>query len=226
MDALLNAHTEREADLPPHIGHDSNVTSKEQGSLQGVSSDYAQKKDHHWFVLRVTYNRVVTAYERAVTEGITAYLPMHDTYKLDVGKRRRTREPLIPNIVFIYATRQRADSFVSRPTDSSTFYIRYYLDRTQRPGPDQKHPPLTIPYAAMINFIMATSTDSEHTRLVGPEQCHYRSGDMVRVIDGSFKGIVGRVARISGQQRVVVEVAGLCLFATAYIPSCFIQKMT
>lgn len=37
------------------------------------------------------------------------------------------------------------------------------------------------------------------------------------------KGVVGKVARIAGQQRIVVEISGLCLVATAYIPTDFIE---
>ena len=48
---------------------------------------------------------------------------------------------------------------------------------------------------------------------------------MVRVIDGDFKGVVGKVARVCGQQRVVVEIKGVCLVSTAYIPSAFIEKI-
>lgn len=47
---------------------------------------------------------------------------------------------------------------------------------------------------------------------------------MVRVMDGEFAGVEGRVARVSGQQRVVVEVEGVCLIATAYIPSAVLEK--
>lgn len=47
---------------------------------------------------------------------------------------------------------------------------------------------------------------------------------MVKVIGGEFEGVTGKVARIAGQQRVVVEISGLCLVATAYIPSAFIEK--
>ena len=67
------------------------------------------------------------------------------------------------------------------------------------------------------------SLDSEHVRIVSSEQCHYKSGDIVKVIDGEFEGVVGKVARIAGQQRVVVEISGLCLVATAYIPTDFIK---
>ena len=77
----------------------------------------------------------------------------------------------------------------------------------------------------MMNFIRLTSIDNEHIRLVNPEQCYYKSGDLVKVIEGEFTGIEGRVARVAGQQRVVVELSGICLITTAYIPSAFIQKI-
>ena len=75
----------------------------------------------------------------------------------------------------------------------------------------------------MLNFIKLTSVESEHIKLVEPERCHYKSGDKVRIVEGDFAGVVGRVARIAGQQRVVVEINGLCMVATAYIPSAFLE---
>ena len=38
------------------------------------------------------------------------------------------------------------------------------------------------------------------------------------ITEGEFKDIHGRVTRIAGQQRVVVELFDGCLVATAYIP--------
>lgn len=104
-----------------------------------------------------------------------------------------------------------------------TSVLKFYLDKTKPLEDNGKHPPLTIPFTSMTNFIKATSTDSEHVRIVSAEQCHYKSGDIVKVIEGEFKGVTGRVARIAGQQRIVVEISGLCLVATAYIPTEFIE---
>ena len=106
-----------------------------------------------------------------------------------------------------------------------TSVVNFYLDKTKPLEENGKHPPLTIPFTAMTNFIKATSTDSEHVRVVSSEQCHYKSGDMVKVIDGEFKGVTEKVVRIAGQQRVVVEISGLCLISTAYTPSAFIEKI-
>ena len=119
---------------------------------------------------------------------------------------------------------QTIDAIVKKKGDAPQV-IKYYRDKTKPVGFDGKHPPMTIPYTAMTNFIRVTSTDSDHVRVVSPKQCRFKSGDKVRVTEGEFKGIMGRVVRIAKQQRVVVEVAGLCMVATAYIPSRFIERI-
>ncbi|MGM9840779.1 MAG: UpxY family transcription antiterminator [Candidatus Limisoma sp.] len=223
MNALLNAHTSRGDNLPPHIGLTPNVIPEAQGSDTGVSSGYTRSGNHEWFVLRATYNRLNAALEKAKETGIKTYVPTHYVNKIVAGKKKRVLQPLLPGLVFIYATREEADSFVKKTIEEPSSFVKYYLDKTLPRESNGKNPPLTIPYDAMISFIKATSTDSEHVRIVTPEQCHFKSGDKVRVIAGDFKGIVGKVARIAGQQRVVVEISGLCLVATAYIPTKFIE---
>ena len=221
MNALLNAHTPKGRSKSPHVGLTSNVLPEAQRSQTGVSSDYVQKADHEWFVLRVTYNRTQKACDIISTANVQSYMPMHYVIKKEIGKKR-ILQPLLPNLFFVYATRETVNSIIKKKGEE-TSVLKFYLDKTKPLEDNGKHPPLTIPFTSMTNFIKATSTDSEHVRIVSAEQCHYKSGDMVKVIDGEFKGVTGRVARIAGQQRVVVEISGLCLVATAYIPSIFIK---
>ena len=224
MNALLNAHTHRGRSRSPHVGLTSNVLPEAQRSQTGVSSDYVQKANHEWFVLRVTYNRTQKAHGIISTSDVQSYMPMHYVIKKEIGKKKRILQPLLPNLLFVYATREAVNSIIKKKGDE-TSVLKFYLDKTKPLEENGKHPPLTIPFTSMTNFIKATSTDSEHVRIVSAEQCHYRSGDIVKVIDGEFKGVTGRVARIAGQQRVVVEISGLCLISTAYIPSAFIEKI-
>ena len=222
MNALLNAHTPRGRNRSPHVGLTSNVLPEAQRSQTGVSSDYVQKANHEWFVLRVTYNRTQKACDIISTANVQSYMPMHYVIKKEIGKKKRTLQPLLPNLFFVYATRETVNSIIKKKGEE-TSVLKFYLDKTKPLEDNGKHPPLTIPFTSMTNFIKATSTDSEHVRIVSAEQCHYKSGDLVKVIDGEFKGVTGRVARIAGQQRVVVEISGLCLVATAYIPTDFIK---
>ena len=222
MNALLNAHTPKGRSKSPHVGLTSNVLPEAQRSQTGVSSDYVQKADHEWFVLRVTYNRTQKACDIISTANVQSYMPMHYIIKKEIGKKKRMLQPLLPNLFFVYATRETVNSIIKKKGEE-TSVLKFYLDKTKPLEDNGKHPPLTIPFTSMTNFIKATSTDSEHVRIVSAEQCHYKSGDIVKVIGGEFKGVTGRVARIAGQQRVVVEISGLCLVATAYIPTDFIK---
>ena len=224
MNALLNAHTPRGRSRSTHVGLTSNVLPEAQRSQTGVSSDYVQKANHEWFVLRVTYNRTQKACDIISTANVQSYMPMHYVIKKEIGKKKRMLQPLLPNLFFVYATRETVNSIIKKKGEE-TSVLKFYLDKTKPLEDNGKHPPLTIPFTSMTNFIKATSTDSEHVRIVSAEQCHYKSGDIVKVIDGEFKGVTGRVARIAGQQRVVVEISGLCLVATAYIPNGFLETV-
>ena len=223
MNALINAHTHRGRNRSSYAGLTSNVLPEAQRSQTGVSSDYAQKANHEWFVLRITYNRIQKAHGIISASDIQSYMPMHYAIKKEIGKKKRILQPLLPNLLFVYATREAVNSIIKNK-GAETSILKFYLDKTKPLEENGKHPPLTIPFAAMTNFIKATSTNNDHVRIVSSEQCHYKSGDIVKVIAGEFEGVTGKVARIAGQQRVVVEISGLCLVATAYIPTDFIVK--
>ena len=77
MNALINAHTHRGRSRSPYVGLTSNVLPEAQRSHTGVSSDYVQKANHEWFVLRVTYNRTQKAHGIISTSDIQPYMPMH-----------------------------------------------------------------------------------------------------------------------------------------------------
>ena len=153
-----------------------------------------------------------------------AYVAMHYVVKRLAGKNVRRLQPLVPNLLFVYATPQKADSYAK--DNPRLPYVSYYYDHFSTLEHDHtRNSPLTIPESDMFSFVLATSTRSEHLLVVAPEQCHFKGGDLVRVTAGAFAGVTGRVARVAGQQRVVIQLTGLGLISTAYIPTAFIQKV-
>ena len=66
---------------------------------------------------------------------------------------------------------------------------------------------------------------NKHLLFVQPSQCRFKGGEQVRVIDGPFAGVEGRVARVAGQQRVVIFLLGIGLISTAYIPTAFFRPI-
>lgn len=230
MDALLNADTRRGGNNPSSAGLTSSTSPEVQGqetknSQTGVSSNCVPKGKKQWFVLRATYGRTEKALGYFQAKNVETYLPMHYVVKIINGNRKLIKEPLLPNIIFAYMTREKTYEFVKKPALTAS-WIKYYTDKTKPVEPETgKNPPVIIPDNEMTNFIKLTSVNSEHIMVLPPKRCHFKKDDLVRIIEGPFTGVVGRVGRAAGQQRVFVVLEGLCNVATAYIPNDFIQSI-
>ena len=74
-----------------------------------------------------------------------------------------------------------------------------------------------------LKIICAADADNTIVSLV--EIPKFEKGQLVKVIDGAFKGVTGRVARWQGQQRVGVVVDELVTIVTAYVPSAFLMEI-
>ena len=104
-------------------------------------------------------------------------------------------------------------------SNESRALLSYYFDHTIcRQDTPTRNPPLIIRDEAMNNFIRLTSIRNPHIIPVTSSNIQFKLGDHVVVTEGEFKGVHGRVARIVGQQRVIVELFDGCLVATAYVP--------
>ena len=193
--------------------------SKNKG---GVSVENVPDANKQWFVLRVSYGRIIKAKAFVEAKGLECYVPMRYKEVKKQGKKRIVTEPLLPSFLFVYTTAEQVETLlyeIKVSSDESRNLLSYYFDHTVHRQDSPKHnPPLTIRNEAMDNFIRLTSIKNPHIIPVTTEIIQYKLGDMVIVTEGEFKEIRGRVARIAGQQRVVVELLEECFVATAYIP--------
>ena len=207
---------------PQRFGLTASATPEANGSQTGVSVGNAQSETKQWYVLRVSYGRAVKANELLKAKGIETHLPLHTIYKEVNGKRKKQRIPLLPNFLFSNTTLSVLQSILKSSPDLS--FITFYYDHFNK-KPDGKNPPLFVPKESMDNFIKLTSIDDEHILLIDEVNGTYKQGDYVHIIDGPFKGIEGRVTKITGQKRVIVELPWLCSVATAYIPKVFLLQV-
>ena len=193
--------------------------SKNEG---GVSVENVPSENRQWFVLRVTYGRVVKAKAFIETKGLECYVPLRYKEVRKQGKRRIITEPLIPSFIFVHASAEQVDSLLQDKNIKvleNRALLSYYYDHTSHcENAPTKNPPLIIADTAMDNFIRLTSIHNPHIIPVTSENIKYKLGDEVVITEGEFKNIRGRVARVAGQQRVLVELFDGCLVATAYIP--------
>lgn len=129
-------------------------------------------------------------------------------------------KPLLPSFIFVHASCSQVEALCRNVNASdSRSLLGFYYDHTSfREDAPDKNPPLIISDSAMDNFIRLTSIKNPHVIPVTSENIKYKLGDEVVITEGEFNGIHGRVTRIAGQQRVVVELFDGCLVATAYVP--------
>ena len=205
----------------------TSCTPSIQENKGGVSVENVPFENKQWFVLRVSYGRIIKAKALVEANGLECYVPLRYKEVRKQGKKRIITEPLLPSFLFVHATAEQVETVIHDNkvvTNESRALLSYYFDHTihRQDNPDC-NPPLTIRDKVMNNFIKLTSIKNPHVIPVTTDIIKFKMGDEVVVTDGEFKDIHGRVARIAGQQRVVVEIFEECFVATAYIPKDFIQ---
>lgn len=177
---------------------------------------YPFDRSKTWFVLR-SYHSKILDLKRELDREILFIPTLHVVEKVN-GKRVTIEKPLITNLLFLYTTQRAVKEYI----DGISLFYQYNHCAKNEFG---RSTPMQVGYREMINFVNATSTDEEDVRIVDETKViHYKSGDMVEVTAGPFKGVRGRVARLAGQQRVIVELRDVCKFATTYIPNCWLRQ--
>ena len=206
----------------PSAGLTSRTPSISDDVRNGVSVENVSAGNKQWFVLRVSYGRIDKAKTFVEAKGMECYVPLQYKEIKKQGKKRIITEPLLPSFLFVHATAEQAEALLHDNkvvANESSPLLSYYFDHTiHLQDNPSRNPPLTIRDEAMNNFIKLTSLKNPHIIPITSNNILFKLGDNVIVTEGEFKGVHGRVARIAGQQRVIVELFDECLVATAYVP--------
>ena len=206
----------------------TSCTPSIQKNKDGVSVENVSSGNKQWFVLRVTYGRIIKAKAFVEAKGFECNVPMRYKEVKKHDKKRIITEPLLPSFLFVHVTAEQVETLIHDNkvvTNERRALLSYYFDHTiHRQDYPDRNPPLTICDETMNNFIKLISIKNPHIIPVTTEIIQFKLGYMVIVTEGEFKDIHGRVARIAGQQRVIVELFCGCLVTTAYIPKEEMEK--
>lgn len=224
-------------ETPPSAGLTSNAFPEVQSyvaknSQTGVSTKNAlsttkkssnnPKEPQLWYALRTTYGREKKAYDYMTAKGITAFLPTVNTIKMINGKRKSVTESRLPNIFFAYGTEEEIKAYVYDNVNLP--FLRFYY-RHKHEGKKIEKTPMIVPNSQIDSLKIICEAEAEDIIISHTEIPKFEKGQVVRIIDGAFKGVVGRIARYQGQQRVAVVMDELVTICTAYIPSAFIETI-
>ena len=136
------------------------------------------------------------------------------------GKRKVVTESRLPNIFFAHGTEEEIKEFVYDNVNLPflRFYYRHYHD-----GNHLEKEPLIVPDRQIESLKIICESEAEDILVVPEEVQKFKNGQQVRITEGKFKGVIGRVARYQGQQRVAVIIDGVLTMATAYLPTAFLE---
>lgn len=177
----------------------------------------------HWYVLRTTYGQEKKAYDYLSARQVEVFLPTEKVCRVIHDKRKLVDRSLLPNILFAHGTEEQLKTFVYDNVNLP--FLRFYYRYLHTDGCLQKEP-LIVPDAQMSTFRIiceARSADAIVARRAIPR---FQRGELARVVEGKFRGVVGRVVRYKAQQRVGIVIDGLLTVATAYIPDAFLERVT
>ena len=166
---------------------------------------------HSWYVLRCPDNNALSMAQQFTDRGLQAFTPL-EYCATNIGEEKLWQQvPSRPDLLFVCATYDDIHNII---IEKKLGKLQFAYDNSAK----NTSTPLTIPHAAMNNLIRIVECSIPQSYSVTDDEIHYRPGGMVQVTDGPFKGIIGRVARIHTQTRVVVSIPGIISYATTYVP--------
>ena len=162
-----------------------------------------------WFPLRVTYSRELKVRDMLRMSGFECFVPMTVREEETGGVKRIREVPAVNNLCFVRAGRKQLDEAI---LDRGMSSIVSYIWNRSRLMPE------SVPDKAMADFIRVSESRMEDIVYLLEVNSRLRAGQRVRIKDGPFAGVVGKVVRIRRSRRVMVELPGMLAVATGYIP--------
>lgn len=238
-ECTIDVRASVEGDNLPRVGLTSSALPEAQSSARAESSQTGvstrnvpsanelptikrAKNTPHWYALRTTYGREKKAYDYLVSNNVKAFYPTIKTVKNVEGQRIAVEESRLPNIFFAYGKEDEIKSFVYDNVNLP--YLRFYY-RHIHEGARMSKEPLIVPDYQIEGLKIICASQAEDIILELSEIKQFKVGQKVRIIDGVFTGVIGKVARYHGQQRVAIIIDGLLTIASAYVPSAFLEQI-
>ncbi|MGM9702696.1 MAG: UpxY family transcription antiterminator [Prevotella sp.] len=203
-------------------GVSTNYTQSAKKSQSASKDSKDQKSPIHWYALRATYGQESKANDYLVSKGVETYYPTIKAFVMVNNKRKKVTQSYLLNIFFARGTEDELKTYVY--DNANLPYLRFYCRRTGL-GDDLKYEPLIVPDRQLENLRTVLADQSGELVVVPDDEHKFDKGATVRVIGGTFKGIVGKVARYCGHQRVAIVVDGILTIATTYIPSAYLERI-
>ena len=172
-----------------------------------------------WYVLRVTYQREITASKALEELQIEHYVPtirtrIRNEKGISIGWKT---EPLVHNYIFVHDTYEN----ILRIKQGKLDYLRFIMGKDDKGMADV---PQYVSDKQMADFIKVVRTMGSKPVDVNID---LKKGDHVRVLTGPFEGVEGIYIRMPNrhEKRVVIKIEGVAAVATVAMNTSDIEKI-
>lgn len=174
-----------------------------------------------WHAIRVTYGRELKFQAVLQQAGYETFVPMvmkkvtatptSPAAPAPLAKQATKQlAPAVSNLLFVRAGQNELYDFFKSMGENCP--ARFIWDKATRN-------PITVPDKAMADFITVSKAMLEDTVYLSELNSTLREGQKVRILEGPFAGVEGRIVRIRRSRRILVELPGMLAIAAIFIPS-------
>jgi transcription antitermination factor NusG len=172
-----------------------------------------------WYVLRVTYQRELTASKALEELQIEHYVP---TIKTRIRNEKGVSigwktEPLVHNYIFVHDSYENILKLKQGKLD----YLRFIMGKDEN---GLLNVPQYVPDKQMMDFMKVVRTMG--SKPVDPN-IDLKKGDHVRILTGPFEGVEGIYIKMPNrhEKRVVIKILGIAAVATMALKASDIEKI-
>jgi len=157
-----------------------------------------------WYVMSA-FRQEKKAEAALLAKGTKCFVPKRYVIKTVHGKKIRTLQPAISNLIFLHASWNEIIEL-----KRSLEYLQFQTQVIQK-----KRHVMTVPEDDMNRFIKIAEQLEEDICYYHPDELPFAEGQPVQVIGGSFNGVEGKLVKIIGkrQKRVVLQLDNLLAVA-------------
>lgn len=157
-----------------------------------------------WYVMSA-YRQEKKAETALNMYGARCFVPKRYKVQTIHGKKVRSLQPVVSNLVFVYASWNEIIR-IKQTMD--------YLQFQTQPIEQKRHV-IVVPEVEMEQFIRISEQTEADICYYRPEEIDFAQSQLVKVIGGNFNGVEGRLTKIIGkrQKRVVLQLENLLAVA-------------
>ncbi|NDV58976.1 UpxY family transcription antiterminator [Bacteroides sp. 519] len=163
-----------------------------------------------WFVARTRKDQELTIRESLEKFGIEHFIPTHTVIRQLKYRKKRVEVPLIRNMVFIKATKEKA---MALPNEYGLqiFYIRDYIS----------HQTLVVPNKQMEDFMFVMDLAPDKVTF---DDSDLKPGVKVQVVKGNLCGVEGEFAALANHAYVMIRIPQV-LSVSVKIPKSYLRLL-